>query len=123
MGNAFVIHTHSDHGPVHYDLMLEHGEALATWQLLGNPCGLEVGQTIQAVKLLDHRTVYLTYEGPVSHGRGRVDRLDKGAYELVSAEADRWVVRLFGRLVHGQFQLTRDADSQDHWQLCFRGPV
>jgi hypothetical protein len=76
----FVILDH-DHPVPHFDLMLESGEKLRTWRLLGDPSSIN---TIPAELLGDHRIAYLDYEGPVSGGRGRVCRWDSGDYSVVA---------------------------------------
>jgi len=86
----FVILTH-DHPVLHWDLMLDFGEALRTWRLLAEP---EVGADIPAEALPDHRRAYLDYEGPVSGGRGTVTRWEAGEFELETDENDHFVVRL-----------------------------
>lgn len=85
--------------------MLRHGKGLATWQLAQPPIELPVGATRPARKLPDHREAYLTFEGPVSGNRGRVNRLDDGTYELLESRDDRWEFILSGRIVSGRFEL------------------
>jgi len=118
MSRAFVIHVHSGCGPLHFDLMLEGADALATWQVPLDPAGLGPGESTPARRLPDHRTDYLTYEGPVSRGRGRVRRLDRGTYELLAAAEDRRVVRLDGQNLRGRFELRRSGPDNDDWTLA-----
>ncbi len=96
MPEAYVILAHSGHGPFHYDLMLESGPSLATWHLRELPGELAIGAAASAPRLDDHRRAYLTYEGPVSAGRGSVRRVEQGTYERIVSETGRWVVRLAG---------------------------
>lgn len=63
--------------PTHWDLMLEEGGVLRTWALAEEPRLLV---RIAAEQLPDHRLAYLSYEGEVSEGRGRVTRWDEGEY-------------------------------------------
>jgi len=65
--------------PPHFDLMLQAGDALATWAVERWP---GPGETVAAERLADHRRAYLTYEGPVSGDRGTVRRVASGAYTL-----------------------------------------
>ncbi|NQU74842.1 MAG: hypothetical protein HQ546_00840, partial [Planctomycetes bacterium] len=53
----------------------------------------------------DHRLVYLTYEGPISGGRGRVQIADRGTYSASVVEGEVRVVRLDGRRTRGKFRL------------------
>jgi hypothetical protein len=118
MIEPFVIHLHSGYpgaaGP-HYDLMLRRGDVLATWQMDRSPLELGTGQSISARKLEDHRLVYLTYEGPVSGGRGQVARQDEGTYELLAEEAQGWRVRFSGRRMRGIYRLC--PEGADDWTL------
>ena len=114
---AFVIQIHSGFGPRHYDLMLQHGRALATWQLPASPEGLRVGQSLAARHLPDHRLEYLTYRGPVSRGRGEVQPLDQGALNYLVSEKDRLEVELNGRIFSGRYELRRRTDASAEWEL------
>lgn len=117
MAREFVIHEHIGCSETHYDLMLSCGEALATWQLPQRPMDLAVGGQLPAQKLPDHRTAYLTYEGPVSGGRGHVRNLDAGCYELLAESPDRWEVRFAGRDLIGTWELVRTAPAGEGWTL------
>ena len=55
--------------PTHWDFMLETPQGLRTWALAVQPAG---GEWIAAEALADHRAEYLTFEGPLSGGRGTV---------------------------------------------------
>ena len=121
MSKAFVIQIHSGWGATHYDLMLEVDESLATWQLPRSPLEPGPPAPIAARKLPDHRRAYLTYEGPVSKGRGRVDIMDRGECDLLLRRADRWEFRLLGRVITGRFELARSADDPEQWKLIRLG--
>lgn len=116
-----MIHLHSGYGPAHYDLMLQHGEALATWQLSTSPLGLASDRRIKAKKLKDHRIAYLTYEGPISKSRGRITMLDSGTYELISADERRWEIQAYGRELKGKFVIEQSAETAEEWS--FSRPV
>jgi hypothetical protein len=77
----FVILEH-DHPELHWDLMLESGGMLRTWRLARPP--QTPGEPIDALALPNHRLYYLDFEGPVSGGRGNVQRWDTGQYEQAS---------------------------------------
>lgn len=64
---------HTD--PFHHDLLLEQEAACATWRLHGPP---EAPTSTE--RIADHRKHYLTFEGEVPGGRGRVARVDRGWY-------------------------------------------
>jgi len=117
MRPAFVIHMHSGHGRLHYDLMLRRGDALITWRLSQPPSSIEVGQVVPARRLPDHRIEYLDYEGPVSRGRGRVTRQDRGGYELLDEAPCRLELRLDGRSTSGRFELSRSCPDDQAWTV------
>jgi len=136
----FVILEH-DHPFLHWDLMLETGDALQTWRLLQVP-GVEIPgisedsgdlkpTVIAAEKLPDHRLAYLDYEGPVSGNRGNVTRWDAGEYQFVERSAERWVVDLNGTAVTGRavlqrLETTTDANAEQwefRWDRGKRSPA
>ncbi len=97
--------------PFHYDLMLEHGDVLATWSFDEPP-----GRDGQACRLIqDHRKVYLDYEGEVSGGRGRVERWDAGTFDG-RIDRDLVEVDLAGGRLAGRWRLARVEES-DRWEL------
>ena len=107
---SFVIHEHSGWGQTHYDLMLELGQAMATWQFARSP--LEMGaEPLPALRLPDHRLHYLTYQGPVSKGRGQVRRIEEGSYALVSREEGRWLIDVQGRVLSGRIELACQSEG------------
>ena len=76
----FAVLTHDWPTP-HFDLLLEDGEDCETYRLLGDPAAADPASGPLPVEpLARHRAHYLTYEGPVSGGRGRVTRWDSGTY-------------------------------------------
>ena len=66
----FVVQHHLGVAEPHYDLMIEDGEALATWTFRSLP-GEGEGPW-EGRPLPPHRKAYLSCEGPVSGGRGEV---------------------------------------------------
>src|SRR4051812_22116435 len=86
--------------PSHWDLMLEHGSALRTWAIEGELAPSQ--EALQAQALPDHRIEYLTYEGPVSGGRGAVTRWDAGSYELELDTPQELRLSLAGQRLQGK---------------------
>jgi hypothetical protein len=104
----FVILEH-DHPVLHWDLMLEAGDALKTWRLAAPPTA---GHTIAAVYLAEHRREYLDYEGPVSRGRGSLKRWDRGVYAALEQSHGRLACKLEGDRVRGTIELRQvEADK------------
>jgi hypothetical protein len=104
----FVILQH-DHPELHWDFMLEADGVLKTWRLPAPP----THDPRTALAIGDHRLAYLDYEGPVSGGRGRVERWDQGSY----LEAENWTLELEGKRWSGQVLLQR-AEG-DIWTIRF----
>jgi len=109
--------------PSHWDLMLEQGGSLATWELRELPASwarlLEVQQaaaveSVTAIRLPDHRLAYLDFAGPLSRARGEVRQCDSGAYELLKQQEDCLVFYLSGTILTGKAKLSRSAND---WQL------
>ena len=116
MSNAFVILEHSISKQRHYDLMLERGGVLETWQMSRQVNELEQGESIDAKKLADHRLAYLDYEGPISKNRGQVKRVDKGSYDLLESNETGRIIRLKSKNIQGTFELRQDP-MQKNWTL------
>jgi hypothetical protein len=111
----FVILEH-DHPILHWDLMLEAGDALHTWRLAEEPVQ---ERAIEATALADHRAMYLDYEGPVSGNRGTVRRWDAGEFaEDAESSPSKRVLFLQGVRVQGRVRIERmDGTScQFLWQ-------
>ena len=110
MPTRFVIlHHRTDRGE-HWDLMLERGDVLLTWQLLREPRS-PASLPIPARRIGDHRKAYLTYEGPLSRNRGDVRRVDAGSMELEEITADRYMLVLEGDRLSGRFALVATGDE------------
>jgi len=96
--------------PSHWDLMLEHGQALRTWAIYQLPCDwdsaraltallypacskLADGNEVAAEELPDHRLAYLEIEGPLTGNRGAVCRVAAGEYEPrdCGTDAEAWM--------------------------------
>jgi hypothetical protein len=116
----FVIQRHSRGQEVHWDLMLERGEVLVTWQV-----GVEPGQWAdrqwECKKLFDHRRKYLTYEGPVSGNRGEVQIAAQGNYQVRERKKTFWSVWLEGDTICGNLEIRKVRD--EIWNLSFKEQV
>lgn len=84
MTHRFAILLH-DHPWWHWDFLLEDGDYARCWRLLRTPRG---GEPIAAEELAPHRLLYLDYEGPVGNGRGIVERVDGGTYQLTASQPE-----------------------------------
>jgi hypothetical protein len=116
LARPYVILRHDLADQTHWDLMLDLGEALATWQLKRDPATLAdpaAGEAIPALRIADHRRAYLEYEGPVSNHRGHVTRVDSGTYEVIDHSPCGWIVRLNGTLLAGDFKLSATIPDKE----------
>ena len=114
MPSRFVIlHHRLDHGE-HWDLMLEQGEVLLTWQLLREPID-RASLPIPARRIGDHRKAYLDYEGPLTGDRGTVRRVDSGSLDIVETTPESLRLVLKGKRLDGWFTLQKVGDE---WVLA-----
>jgi len=100
----------------HWDFMLETPQGLRTWALAKQP---DVGEPIEAEALALHRTEYLTFEGPVSGGRGTVERWDQGSFRWQQDDEGEIVVQLLGNRLRGRAVLVRQKGSDRSWRFSF----
>lgn len=115
MNRRFVVQRHTvSADDEHYDLMLEDGEVLVTFQLSAPPAPGVTGR-----RAFDHRPRYLTYEGEISGGRGRVAIWDAGQAHDLSGDprAPRYAVRLAGRRLRAELVLTGGVAEGDDVRL------
>lgn len=70
-----------DPAGLHYDLLLEAGDACRTWRLAALPT--PAAPAVSAVELPPHRLAWLDHvAGPVSGGRGFAQRMEAGTYRV-----------------------------------------
>jgi hypothetical protein len=100
----------------HCDFFLERGDVLRTWELPSLP---EIGKTVPAEPLADHRLLYLDYEGPISGDRGMVTRWDRGDYEVVAFEDTLVHVKLSGTKLTGEVILQRSSKELKEWKFVW----
>jgi len=114
----FVLLRHERKEDTHWDFMLELPGmgGLATWQLPAEPAA----GTMRARRLADHRREYLTYEGPISGGRGHVKRIDSGRISLEKHAPVEILAAIRGALF--QFKVALKQEAADQWQLTFTNP-
>lgn len=112
MPDRYVILHHRLDGGEHWDLMLEQGGILWTWQLFRDPTD-RANLPIPARRIADHRLAYLDYEGPISGDRGTVRRIDAGEYSVDRSDAESLIVRLKGSALDGVFRIAPIAAGCD----------
>ena len=86
----YAVLRHEGVSPAHFDLMFETGpgSALATWRSETWP----IDRPTKLTQLPDHRRDYLSYEGPLTKGRGWVQRVAGGSC-TIDRPTDTWFVR------------------------------
>ena len=114
----FVIQEHVRAEQVHWDLMLEKAGSLVTFQT-PQPPQKWCQEPFTGTKICNHRLKYLTYEGPLSGGRGSVQIAAAGWYEPMQITEDYWRVSLQSDKISGKLELKLLQD--DRWQLTFHG--
>ena len=89
----------------HFDLMFERspGSPLMTWRSREWPIAIP----LPVVRLADHRSAYLEYEGEVSGNRGFVRRVEGGEYELEEHDPGRLILAFPRRAPPARLVLTR----------------
>lgn len=82
-------HTGHPEAPPHFDWLLERadgpGRNLIAFRTPERPDVCGIGG-FSAERLPDHRPLYLDYEGEISGGRGRVERVAQGMCRIAEAE-------------------------------------
>lgn len=104
----------------HWDLLLEKRDAgdetsnalLRTWALNELPAP---GRSVLATALPDHRAVYLSYEGPISGGRGEVARHDGGVYWIEREDPRELQVVLNSTRGRATWRLSRPNVASLQW--------
>ncbi|MCH8194060.1 MAG: hypothetical protein IIA65_08585 [Planctomycetes bacterium] len=113
----FVILEHQREGEeTHWDLMLEVGDILKTFRLDTSPELIAQDKT-QATSIFDHDRRFLTYEGPVNQGEGRVCKVDAGTYETRSQDSAHWKLTLVGQTLSGEYELNRSEANIEAWSF------
>ena len=111
----FVIQKHIKASNLHWDLMLEAGEVLETYRLELPPEKL-MHQTSSATRIFDHPLKFLTYEGSVNKGKGTVEIIEAGTYQLLSESECKKEFQFEGKILKGKFSLVHIKD--DNWEFA-----
>jgi len=114
----FVIQEHMagiQHRRIHWDFMLESGSILQTYRL-DKSAGEILHSPANAVRIFNHPLKFLTYQGPVSKGRGNVHIVEAGTYQTIRRVQNKLELNLSGQILKGNFTLTRISD--DNWRFA-----
>jgi len=111
----FVIQRHEREGQaVHWDLMLEAGGVLQTYRITVPPEEW-ASKPAEAQRIFDHSLNFLSYEGSVNKGKGRVAIADAGTYRALTQNEKQQKLEFAGRILKGEFELTRIGEAR--WEL------
>lgn len=119
-------------GSHHFDWLLDVADApqspLTTFRLPDALHTMKPGSEMRALRIADHRRLYLEYEGKLSDNRGSVKRVTSGLITEFSHDADEWNLTLqwdestFGEDSHVQEQrllLRCEGDPAETMQTWF----
>ena len=110
----YVILRHVTPAGTHWDFMLEKNDHLATWRINIPPEQLR-STPADAEKIFDHPKKFLTYEGPVNKGIGKVSRQDKGTYTIINETPEKLQIRINANILNGNYTLRQN--SKDIWLI------
>ncbi len=114
----FVIHKHhATH--LHWDLRLEMKGVLKSWAVPKEP-PLKKNIKRLAIQVEDHDLSYANFEGIIpkgNYGAGKVEIWDKGTYELKEKTPTKFLLRLNGERLNGEYALikTNFRDNKKTW--------
>jgi hypothetical protein len=114
VAKSFVIQEHTRGNEVHWDLMLELGDVLRTWRLDKAP-GQIGTEPAAATRSFDHNLRFLTYQGPVNEGLGRVRIADEGKFEVLEESESQMHIDFRGNVLLGRFVLKNI--QHDEWRF------
>ncbi len=98
-----------DRDGIHYDLLIEQEEACITFSFKTDPFKDLMGR---CTRKPDHRKHYLTYEGEVAGGRGKVRRVRSGEVMDVKAKEDE--ILLLG-ILSFEFRMEFKLIKETEW--------
>ena len=103
----FVLLEHNWNG-VHWDFMLEAGDALRTWAI---DTPIVAGRDLPARALGNHRKLYLDYEGEIAGNRGTVRRVDAGTFRVLVWLPEHVRVEVTGAQLVGEVELRSSVSA------------
>jgi hypothetical protein len=113
----FVLQRHTrENESVHWDLMLDNGNELETYRIDTQPENLR-GKSIQIVKIFNHDRKFLTYQGSVNKGKGRVEIADRGEFSLLKEKSGIQEIQLHGQILN--CKLTLSCIESNKWLAKF----
>jgi hypothetical protein len=118
-------------GSHHIDWLLgqdpEGSRPLISFRIERPISDLKEGQTLPALRIADHRPMYLEYEGSISDNRGTVTRICRGlVLSWGKPEDGRWDLEILwktasGSEIHQQLHLRRE--DLERWTVFLRPQI
>ncbi len=109
----YVIHEHhATH--LHFDLRLQMGGVLKSWAVPKKPNNIDKRL---AVQVTDHPLSYAKFKGiiPEGYGKGLVKIWDSGNYDLIEKGKDKFLIKLHGKKLKGNWALIRLKNNPKNW--------
>ena len=117
----FVIQRHTRDGErPHWDLMLENGTVLETYRVSLPPEDWGV-KPVEAVRIFDHPLKFLSYEGSVNKGKGRVEIADCGIYCVLEQDDKRQLLEFSGKILNGKFVMAQTKNAEWNFSRSIAG--
>jgi hypothetical protein len=67
---------------------------------------------IEAVRIFDHALKFLSYEGSVNKGKGRVEIADCGTYRVLERDDKQQMLEFAGKILNGKFVLAHIKNAE-----------
>lgn len=117
----FVIQKHQA-SHLHWDFRLEVEGVLKSWAVPKEP-PKETGVKRLAMQTEDHPMEYAKFHGTIPegmYGAGTVEIWDKGSYELLKKEKNKYAFILHGKKLKGKYFLTKFEKAAKNAWLFFK---
>ena len=117
----FVIQRHTRDGErPHWDLMLENGTVLETYRVCLPPEDWG-NKPVEAVRIFDHPLKFLSYEGSVNKGKGRVKIADCGTYRVLERDDKQQLLEFAGNILNGKFVMSQTKNAEWNFSRFIAG--
>lgn len=129
MPEAVLLHHLNAESGDHYDWLLAPADGpygpdervLIAFRVDDRIDGVGAGADFEALRIADHRWLYLSYEGEIAGGRGRVERVARGIWRPRMIEAALITGEIeWGGRAPALFEGRRD--ESDHWRFQTSAP-
>ena len=105
----FVILEHQAPDGLHWDVMIQFGDALWTWRASRVPDASTASLPLE--KIADHPLRFLSYEGPVQNRTAAVRQIDGGICAVDGQTSDGFTAVFEGTRLRGAFCFKKQTDT------------